>query len=136
MKSTKYYFQHDYDSASDPKMTCLLSEHGGVGYGLYWLIVELLHKEPTHVIQKKPYLIRGLSLQMKVDEQLTRQIIDDCIKFELFKENEEGFWSERVLTNCKTMEEKKVQLSNLRKEVGRKGGHKSGEARRLNDDIF
>ena len=42
MKNTKYYFAHDYEAASDPKILCMLSDYGGEGYGLYWRLIEAL----------------------------------------------------------------------------------------------
>ena len=131
MKNTKYYFSHDFESAADPKILCMLSDYGAVGYGLYWRLIELLHKESNNLLSRNKFLVLALAKQMLIEEEKVNSFIDDCIKkYELFIENEDGFFSERVLTNLKNMAEKNQQLSNTRKEVGRKGGLMSGAARR------
>lgn len=113
----------------------MLADYGGVGYGLYWRIIELLHKETNHILPRKPFLYSGLAKQMLVKEDKVKTFIDDCIKkYELFNDTENGFCSERVLTNINEMAEKKQQLSNIRKEAGRKGGLKS-EAVRRNGEV-
>ena len=131
MKNTKFYFSHDYEAASDPKIICMLSDYGGLGYGLYWRIIELLHKETLNILPRNKFLFLALAKQMLVEEDKVKAFIDDCIKkYELFGENEQGLFSERVFTNLKKMEENNQQLSNIRKEIGRIGGLKSGEVRR------
>lgn len=131
MKNTKFYFAHDYEAASDPKILYMLSDYGGEGYGLYWRLIELLHKEDSHVLPLKRFLLLGIAKQMSIDEEKVKSFIDDCIeKYELFIGKEDGFFSERVLSNCKMMAEKQQQISSIRKEVGKQGGLKSGEVRR------
>ena len=131
MKNTNFYFAHDYEAASDPKIICMLSDYGGEGYGLYWRIIELLHKETTHVLPLRRVLILALSKQLLMEEARVNAFIDDCIKkYDLFIESENGFFSERVITNCNVMAEKQQQISSIRKEVGRQGGLRSGEIRR------
>jgi hypothetical protein len=131
MKNTKFYFQHDFEAVDDPKILWMLSDYGATGYGLYWRIAEMLHKDEKHILPFKEYLFNGLAKQMVIDENIVRGFIADCIdKYELFKKCEDGFTSERVLTNLKNMAEKKQQISIIRKEAGQKGGIKSGEVRR------
>lgn len=45
MKATKttVYFSHDQDARGDEKIVKLLRDHGPLGYGVYWLIVEKLY---------------------------------------------------------------------------------------------
>jgi len=51
-----YYFSHDYEPTSDPKIAALLGEFGAVGYGIFWRIVEMLHSSKDHQIPKKKYI--------------------------------------------------------------------------------
>ena len=98
---------------------------------LMWRIIELLHKETTHVLPLRRVLILALSKQLLMEEARVNAFIDDCIKkYDLFIESENGFFSERVITNCNVMAEKQQQISSIRKEVGRQGGLRSGEIRR------
>lgn len=131
MKNTNYYFAHDYEAASDPKIFLMLLDYGAGGYGLYWRIIELLHKNVNHLLPRKDIFFLALAKQLLLEETKIKEFIDDCInKYELFSENEKGFFSERVLTNLKVMEEKKQQISKIRKAAGKNGGIKSGEVRK------
>jgi len=38
MKKT-FYFSHDFEPTSDPKIQALISEYGGLGYGIWWRII-------------------------------------------------------------------------------------------------
>ena len=46
MKKDAFYFSHDTNAHSDPKIMLLLSETGLAGLGMYWIIIEILHQEP------------------------------------------------------------------------------------------
>ena len=37
-----YYFQHDYNAASDSKILFLRQQLGMEGYGIYWFVLEQL----------------------------------------------------------------------------------------------
>lgn len=37
-----FYFKHDAPSATNPKLAKLLQKEGARGYGVYWLLIELL----------------------------------------------------------------------------------------------
>jgi hypothetical protein len=43
MADNSYYFSHDYNARSDPKIKKLLARHGVAGYGIYWAIIEDLY---------------------------------------------------------------------------------------------
>jgi len=114
MKKT-YYFQHDYEPTSDPKIQYILSVYGGLGYGLWWRIVEMLHSSDIHKIQNKKYVIVGIANQMKCDPEFVNQFIDTCInEVQLLVQDEEYIWSERVMKNIGKME----GISQKRKEAG------------------
>ena len=99
MKDT-YYFSHDYNPTSDPKIQALIGEHGAVGYGLYWRIVEMLHEEATHKLPCKKYIYLALAKQMSLDVDTVELVINCCIELcELFNSDGIMFWSERVLRN-------------------------------------
>ena len=81
-----YYFQHDYNPTSDPKIVCLLGEYGGLGYGVYWRIVEMLHQENEHKLPLKQYIYVAIAKQMLTDAKQIEAIIKNCVEvFELFQ---------------------------------------------------
>ena len=115
MKDT-YYFQHDYNPTSDPKVQALIGEFGAVGYGIYWRIVEMLHEDELHKLQCKKYIYLALAKQMLTSVEQIESIIKNCIDtYELFKTDGDFFWSERVMRNIN----KRTELSNKRSKAGK-----------------
>lgn len=115
MKDT-YYFQHDYNPTSDPKVQALIGECGAVGYGIYWRIVEMLHEDELHKLQCKKYIYLALAKQMLTSVEQVEAIIKNCIDtYELFKTDGDFFWSERVMRNIN----KRTELSNKRSKAGK-----------------
>jgi len=99
--ANKYWFPHDEDAFSDTKIVCLVDKYGALGYGVYWRIVEMLHKEPTHQLKHNTLLVLSLSIQLKIaDENMIEELIDYCIsKLQLFVSDGESFCSKRVNKN-------------------------------------
>ena len=126
------YFSHDYNPTNDPKIVCLLGEYGGLGYGLYWRIVEMLHSEETHKLPLKKFIFLSLAQQMRTDVEQIRTIVERMLNdFELFKKDGENYlYSDRVNRNIAFKENKSVLASNA--------GKKSGEIRnslKINNNI-
>ena len=109
------YFQHDTDATNDPKITALISEFGGLAYGIFWRIVELLHNEESHKLQKKNYIYSALAKQMSTSVEQIKDIIKYSIECEIFYEDEEFIWSKRVFKNI----EKRNNISVKRSEAGK-----------------
>ena len=122
-KKDVYYFSHDFNPTSDPKMLAFVGEYGAVGYGIYWRIVEMLHESSEHVLPLKKYIYSALAKQMLTDVEQVFKIVESCINdYELFETDDEYFWCNRVLRNV----EKRIDL--IAKKV--KAGEASAEARK------
>jgi len=118
MKNKDYYFSHDYNPTNDPKIVCLLGNFGGLGYGVYWRIIELLHQEENNKLPLKKYIYEAIAKQMLANAQQIEAIINECLNtYELFISDGEFFWSNRVLSNVKRQEE----ISNIRSIAGKAG---------------
>ena len=52
MSKETFYFSHDYNARNDIKIQALLVEHGAAGYGVYWIIVEILHEETAKKLKQ------------------------------------------------------------------------------------
>lgn len=133
MAKETYYFSHDYNPIGDPKMQAMLSKYGGMGYGIFWRLVEMLHSETEHSLPLKKFVFIGVAEQMKSTPEFVADFVTDCIdNFELFlrktKQNEGGsfFSSNRVFRNLENRSETKQRFV----DSGRAGGIKSGESRR------
>jgi len=111
-----YYFPHDYDPISDPKLSALIGEFGAVGYGLYWRIVEMLHSEEEHKLKHKEYVYMAIAKQMGTNVEQVSKFLDYATNTcELFKSDLEYFWSDRVLRNI----QKREDVSDKRRRAGK-----------------
>lgn len=123
MAKETYYFPHDFEPMSDPKLQALVGEHGSNGYGLFWCVVEMLHSDYNHRLECKPYVYAGIAQKMKVDADTVQAVLTYATKVcELFVTDGKTFWSERVFRNFEKREEIKEKKS--------RAGKASAEARR------
>lgn len=111
-----FYFQHDYEPISDPKITAMVGKFGATGYGLFWRIVEMLHSDSSHQLPKKEYIFESIGKQMSTPVEQVKQFVDYCTKTcELFSNNKDFIISKRVLSNFK----KREDISEKRSYAGR-----------------
>lgn len=123
-----YYFQHDFEAISDPKIQYILAKFGAEGYGLWWRIVEMLHQDEHNRLPLKPYVFFALDGQLALDNGVSKSFIDTCIEdVELLQSDGEYFWSERVLKNVGKMQDIKEKRSSA--------GKKSAEKRSENQEV-
>lgn len=113
MAKDSYWFPHDSNASSDPKMVALVSVYGMAGKGQYWTIIELLREQEgyRYSIEKK-FSMSSLAdvLKIKLDE--CEKFIDDLVgHFELLQRNENSIWSDSLLRRMEVWDEKKRKLS-------------------------
>lgn len=118
MAKEAYYFPHEYDTRSDDKMAPFIMEHGAVGYGIYWIIVELLHKSEDSRIEHKAGIIKRIAATSKVGLTEFEAILKSCLDYELLREQEGFIYNDRVLRN----KDKRRDLREKRKQAGSVGG--------------
>lgn len=124
MKRDTFYFSHDFEPTSDPKIQAMLGDYGAIGYGLYWRLVEMLHSDSDHKLPLKKYLFTALAKQMSTRVEKVSAFIVACVKdYELFISDDQVFWSERVLRNIGTREE----IIEKRRKAGRESARKRAE---------
>jgi hypothetical protein len=126
MKPDTFYFPHDYEPTSDPKMHTLVCVHGFKGYGLFWRIVEMLHSDPRHRLPLKDYLYIALADQGKMTVDEVRSLINYAIDVsELFFKDEKGefFWSARVDRNIK----ERMEIAKIKSDAGKASAKKRKE---------
>lgn len=102
-----FYFQHDYNAATDAKILFLRQQLGMEGYGIYWFIVEQLANAggtlPLNIIPV-------LSMLSHTQESKLEAVIKG---YELFEVTESHFFSHRL--NSHILLRKKLS------EEGKKG---------------
>lgn len=90
MKSSTYYFSHDYNAANDTKILFLRHQLGMEGYGIYWYLIEQL----ANAGGKLPLeLIPVLAMQMHCTDVKVNGVL---MNFDLFTIESGEFWSDRL----------------------------------------
>jgi len=114
MKASKPYFSHDICTKSDEKIIRLMFDFrkckkdfpeetlrelvAHAAYGIYWEIIEYLHENSLKIAE-----LDMLADELRVDSEILKRIL--C-NYDLFKELDGKYISERVLRNLKLQEEK------------------------------
>lgn len=128
MNKESFYFPHDYEPTSDPKIQALIGEYGAIGYGIFWRIVEMLHSNPEHKLPLKPYMISAIAKQMLTSVEQIQTIIKYCADVcELFISDGEYIESHRVNSNFA----KRAELSEIRSLAGKA----SANARQMSTNV-
>lgn len=129
MAQDTLYFSHDYDPLSDSGLRRLVRKHGAVGYGVYWRIVEYLHRNADHMIKFDSGIVDDISDDLLISKEQVDSVIADCINgCGLLDADGEIFWSNRV---CKNIEKRKAEIKQ-RSDAGKK----SAETRRLMKEMI
>ena len=117
-----YFFSHDCNARNDPKILALRSVYGAEGYGVYFMLVEILREQPDYKLAVNKYIWSTLAMQMQVEASKLEQIINDCCTE--FSENGntllvndgEYLYSVSLLRRMGKVDD----ISNLRREAARK----------------
>ena len=113
-----YYFSHDSNARSDPKIMAMLNVYGMEGYGRWWTLIEILREQTDYRLKLCKWSTNALAMAMLCDANSAEKFIHDCIdEFELLKSDGKHFWSESLIRRMEIKEEKRQQKI----EAGRKG---------------
>jgi len=110
-----YYFPHDSNARNDPKILDMISQYGMLGYGWFWVLVEMLREQSDYKLKLNK--CNAYALQMRCTSDEADKYIHDCIDaFDLLKSDGEYFWSESLIRrmneiNEKTEKRRKAALS-------------------------
>jgi hypothetical protein len=115
-----YYFPHDSNARNDQKILKLRFKHGSRGYGIYFMLIEIMR-------DNKDYSIKENDLEMisVMDIKEEYKVVKDVVyNYDLFMV-QGGF----IMSNSFNHRMEKVEtLRNIRSEAGRKGGKVKAKA--------
>lgn len=117
-----YFFSHDCNARNDPKILALRSVYGAEGYGVYFMLVEILREQPEYRLSVNKYIWNTLAMQMQVEASRLEQIITDCCTefaengSTLLVNDGEYLYSASLLRRMGKVDD----ISNLRREAARK----------------
>lgn len=132
MSKEAYYFSHDANARHDPKILALRSEYGVKGYGIYWIIIEMLREQEGYKLPLKKYIFNAIAMQVQCKDfakEDAKVFVEDCInEFELFVSDAEFFWSNSLLKRMG----KKQDLSEKRRAAAKARWEKASDS---NDSV-
>jgi uncharacterized phage protein (TIGR02220 family) len=105
MSKNAYYFSHDSNARNDTKILSMRCDYGLDGYGMYWVIIEVLREETDYKLKLDKHTFRALAMQMHMDHETVKKFIEDCInEYGLFQSDGETFWTESLLQRMEKVE--------------------------------
>lgn len=114
-----YWFPHDSNALSDPKIIQLMSESSFRGYGLFWACLEIMMNESSYQIDYSK--INAFAYHLHLTEDELKSFLDFCIKIDLFKIKNNFVYSSSLLQRMA----KKDKISAIRKDAANKKWHKN-----------
>lgn len=120
-KDTTTWFRHDCNAKDDTKCVLLIEQLGMEGYGIFWVLIEVLRDQPEY-----RYPISLLPALARRYNTTTEKLKTVVFSYDLFKiEGEDFFYSESLLERMNQYDLIRERLS----ENGRKGGLSKSLAR-------
>lgn len=120
MSKEAYYFSHDANARHDPKILAMRSECGIQGYGVYWVIIEMLRESEDFKLPMKKLTFNAIAMQVLCKDYAkddAKSFVENCIKeYELFETDGEFFWSKSLLKRM----DKKNDVSEKRRAAAKK----------------
>jgi uncharacterized protein YdaU (DUF1376 family) len=100
------WFRHDCDAWRDPKIVRLRAKWGWEGYGIFWQVVELMHRQDGKIpLADIPIWASELRI-----ERLQEFVTDAC-SVGLFVHDDTDLWSERMLREVEAYKHSVAQRS-------------------------
>lgn len=107
MSKDAYFFSHDSNARTDPKILDMLADYKAAGYGLYWTIIEMLRESDGYKLKRHKSIYKAISMQMLCERIAVEEFINASIcEYELFAADEHYFWSESLLRRMQLKEQK------------------------------
>lgn len=101
-----YYFSHDSNARNDLKIKAMRKEYGSIGYAAYFMIVEMLRETSDYKLPLKFFTYVAIDEEVNSEDFESEEFINDCIKkYELFKSDDNTFWSDSLLRRMKKKDE-------------------------------
>jgi hypothetical protein len=100
------YFPHDGNAADDPKIMLMMAQLGLEAYGIYWILIEYLRKQPGY--RAPLILLDPLSRRYGSSREKFEAIIS---KFGLFESDDSSFYSPSLTRRMGPLDNKRKKMS-------------------------
>lgn len=122
MGKDSFWFRHDSNAKDDPKCILLIEQLGPEGYGIFWILIELLRDQQGY---KYPIaLLPSIARRYNTTLEKVKAVVNGYGLF--IVEGDEFFFSASLINRMGALDEVKKVLSESGKEgaLKRWGGHK------------
>lgn len=116
MTKDTFWFKHDSNARNDVKIVRLTRQLGVEGYGIYFMLIEILREQVEHRLPLST--IPDIAYQIHASEEKVKAVV---LSYELFEIEEEEFFSIRLNRQLHDYNERKTKLI----EAGKLGGQAS-----------
>ena len=125
MGKDAYYFSHDSNAHTDPRILKLRMALGWEGYGIYWAIIENLRNQSGYYLSEDDF--NFLTLSLAIDEAKLKQMLSKCLEVNLLALEGGKIFSESLLRRMS----KADAIREKRREAGAKGGKAKANAKQV-----
>ena len=73
-KDQPYYFSHDVNASTDPKIVAMMSEYGTISYAWWWLLIEKLAISEDYKLPFKKYTFIALDKELGMNAENERPL--------------------------------------------------------------
>ena len=73
-KDQPYYFSHDVNASTDPKIVAMMSEYGTISYAWWWLLIEKLAISEDYKLPFKKYTFIALDKELGMNTENERPL--------------------------------------------------------------
>lgn len=123
MKKDAFYFPHDSNAKDDPKCVLLIDQLGCEGYGIYWILIEILREQPeySYPIALLPSLAKRYGTSFEKIKAVVCNYGLFIVKDDII------FFSESLIRRMKPLEDKRLKNSLAGKESAKRRALKRNE---------
>lgn len=122
-KKDAFYFSHDSNAKDDPKCVMLIEQLGPEGYGIFWILVEMLRDQPNYEYPLS--LLPAIARKYNTSTQKVEAVVKSYDLFKITKD--ECFFSMSLNGRMESLEEYRLKKS----LAGKKGNEKRWENQNL-----
>lgn len=116
MKKDAFYFPHDSNAKDDPKCVLLIDQLGCEGYGIYWILIEILREQPEYSYPVA--LLPSLAKRYGTSFEKIKAVV--CNYGLFIVKDDIVFFSESLIMRMKPLEDKRLKASIAGKESAKK----------------
>lgn len=103
MRKDAFYFPHDSNAKDDPKCVMLIEQLGCEGYGIYWILVEILREQPNYCCPIA--LLTAFARRYNTTLEKMKTVV---MNYGLFTVNDDKiFFSESLINRMLPLQEKR-----------------------------